>query len=226
MIEHLLKYDFPRCYNIPSSNVTVPITRHNQPFSETDSKACESCHANPRRTDRLDCNKEVLRVDNNGCEIAVIRFEEYIKQFEHTSANSTNRCDLIMSESGVSHEKIVFCDLCCNDEKYVNPNNGKYPEGKRAHARKQMMDSVNTLLGESLTGISLLTYPTKICLFAWRDYNVPDYPTRPSRHNARSNVQAFSTTVSSMSAKMTSYRQILEHRFVFMQIKYPTPYVW
>ena len=221
MIESLLKYAFPVEYGLPSGSVNVPICRHNTSFAESDEMACNQCHAN--RSSRSDCNEEILKVDTNGVEVAVVRFEKYIEQFIGTNANIADRCDLILTESGMAHNKIVFCDLCCYEEKYVEPNKGKYPMGKRAKARQQMERSIDVLLKESTTAVNLLTYPEKVCLFAWRDYDVPDTPVAGVHGNARSNVQVFSSVRSNMASQTT---QRMEHGFTFVQVKYPSPYNW
>lgn len=223
MIESLLKYAFPVEYGLPSGSVNVPICRHNTSFAESDPKSCNSCLANPKRINRANCNREILRVENNGVKIAVVEFEKYIEQFIGTDADIADRCDLILTESGMVHNKIVFCDLCCYEEKYVEPNNGKYPMGKRAKARQQMERSIDVLLKESTTAVNLLTYPEKVCLFAWRDYDVPDVPVFGIHGNARSNVQVFSSVKSNMASQTT---QKMEHGFTFVQVKYPSPYYW
>lgn len=130
-------------------------------------------------------------------------------------------------DSGVNHTKIVFCDLCCYEEKYVESNDGNsYPQGKRAKARLQMERSIEVLVQESVTAVNLLTYPEKVCLFAWRDYSVPDTPVRAERGNPLSNMQAMITSPSSMATHTTTHHQQLGHGFTFMQIKYPTVYNW
>jgi hypothetical protein len=226
MIEFILSNTFPLFYGLNPRDIRVPIYRVNTPFTEEDRKSCERCHQLPKRAYRKGCNEEILRVNNNGKEIAVVRFEEYIGQFEGTSSNIKDRCDLLMTESGVDHEKIVFCDLCCYEEKYVEPNTGIYSEGKRAKARKQMTKSIEVLIQESLTAVNLLTYPQKVCLFAWRDYDVPDLPVLASRGDARANMQVFGSVVSNMTSQTTSHRSIMGHGFTFIQVKYPSIYQW
>ncbi len=226
MIESLLKKIFPVQYGLPIDSVVVPIRRYNSPFTCSDEKSCVSCLSNPEREYRRECNKEILKVNNNGTEIAVIEFEKYIAQFEKTTANVKDRCDLIMSDGGMEHKKIVFCDLCCYEEMYVEPNNGKYPMGKRAKSRQQMESSIEVLLQESTTAVNLLTYPEKVCLFAWRDYDVPDTHVAAQPRNARANVQAFRTSISNLAVQKTTHQQCMGHNFTFMQVKYPSVYNW
>lgn len=226
MIESILQKAFPLYYGINPQEVEVPLYRICAPFSETDSKSCTRCQQLPERVCRNECNKEILKVNNSGREIAVVRFEEYIEQFVGTTANIKDRCDLLMTETGVVHEKVVFCDLCCYEEKYVEPNKGKYSGGKRAKARQQMLKSIEVLIQESTTAVNLLTYPQKVCLFAWRDYDVPDTPVLASRGDARVNMQVFGCVVSNMTAQTTSHHSIMGHGFTFMQVKYPSQYVW
>lgn len=226
MIESVLALIFPIEYGINPASIQVPIVRHNAPFSVSDTKACEPCQANPQRAYRAGCNHEILKVNNNGEEIAIVSYERYIAQYDQRGKDMGERCDLLMTNSGMEQKKIVFCDLCCYSEKYVEPNTGRYPQGKRAKARQQMERSIDVLINKHNTSAFLLTYHEKICLFAWRDYNVPDVPVMATRGNARSNVQAFGSTISNMATTTTTHHQKVGHDFTFMQVKYPTAYNW
>lgn len=226
MIQTLLTNIFPVFYGKPINSITVPMSRLNAPFFLSDNKACTQCQGNPQRGNRANCNQEVLKVNNNGANIAVVEFEKYISQFQGTSANIEDRCDIIMTESGMSHNKIVFCDLTCSSEIYVNPNTGRYPMGKRAKARQQMEKSIDVLIEESTTAVNILTYPEKVCLFAWRDYDVPDTHVSAMHKDARSNVQVFGSSISNLATQTTTHHQRMGHNFTFMQVKYPSVYIW
>lgn len=226
MIESILKNAFPTFYGKKTKDLEVPIRRMHAPFSETDTKSCTRCRALPERECRRQCNEEILRVDNSGREVAVIRFEEYIAQFVGTDANIRDRCDLLMADGGERHEKIAFCDLCCSTEAYVLPNDGKYPGGKRAKARQQMLRSIEVLVQESVTAVNLLTYPERVCLFAWRDYDVPDVPVYASRGDARANMLVFGSIASNMASQTISNYGVMGYGFTFVQVKYPSEYVW
>lgn len=223
MIENILGQIFPTEYGVDPASIHVPIVRRNAPFSLSDPKACVPCQANPQRAYRAGCNHEILRVNNNGEEIAVVSYEQYIAQY---GQNIGERCDLLMTDSGMERRKIVFCDLCCYSGALVEPNTGRYPQGKRAKARQQMERSIDALINQYVTAVNLLTYHEKICLFAWRDYDVPDVPVMAIHGNARSNVQAFGSTVSNMATTTTTHHQKVGHDFTFMQVKYPTEYNW
>ena len=73
-------------------------------------------------------------------------FEKYVNQFDNTVAAMRDRCDYLLVDATDEHNKIAFCDLTCSEEKYVNPNDGKYPLGKRAKASSQMRKSLASLL--------------------------------------------------------------------------------
>lgn len=223
MIVDYLKYDFPCEVAAVGFDVNVPLEMRHGVFALSDAKSCADCKR--KRPSRAGCDENVLKVDSRSAEIVVVQFEEYLGQFK--SLNSEARCDLLMAESREEGNKVVFCDLCCYDEKYVEPNAGKYPEGKRAKARQQMRQSVELLCrADNVTKIRLLTYPEKVCLFAWRDPNIPDKPAVPKPRDARANMQVFGSVVSNMTAQATTHRQIMAHGFTFMQIKYPSSYIW
>lgn len=223
MIVDYLKYDFPCEVAAVGFDVNVPLEMRHGVFALSDAKSCADCKR--KRPSRAGCDENVLKVDSRSAEIVVVQFEEYLGQFK--SLNSEARCDLLMAESREEGNKVVFCDLCCYDEKYVEPNAGKYPEEKRAKARQQMRQSVELLCrADNVTKIRLLTYPEKVCLFAWRDPNIPDKPAVPKPRDARANMQVFGSVVSNMTAQATTHRQIMAHGFTFMQIKYPSSYIW
>ena len=122
------------------------------------------------------------------------------------------------------HNKIAFCDLTCSEEKYVNPNDGKYPLGKRAKASSQMRKSLERLLLDPLMAHYILTFPEKICLFGWRDYDAPD--VTPLRGDAARNMLAFMRTPSANSRILAKEISVIGHNFSFVQVKYPSVYKW
>ena len=80
MIENILGQIFPVEYGVTHASIHVPIVRHNAPFSVADPNACDPCQANPQQAYRAGCNHEILRVNNNGEEIALVSYEQYITQ--------------------------------------------------------------------------------------------------------------------------------------------------
>ncbi len=123
----------------------------------------------------------------------------------------------------------MFCDLCCYDEKYIEPNDSvKMPEGKRARARRQMEESIEFFLRADNPVVTqyILTYPTKVCLFAYRSYDSVQQPTKAQRGNVETSMQAMLTTPSSVSGQVTTEYRIMDHRFIFVQNKYPNVYDW
>ena len=218
MIEEVLKTVLPLEYGMDPSSIKVPIERKDSSFAIGDEKACRECHATPLRADRIGCNKEVLKVNNNGQDIAVVHLEEYMKQFAGTAIGEEQCCDYLMTDSGREHDKIVFCELCCYNEKYV--------ERKHAKARQQMERALESLIKEPQMKVQILTYPKKEYLFAWRDYNASDAPVEPSRGDVRANMLVFENTVSNMASQATSQHMVMGHDFKMMRIKYPSIYLW
>lgn len=235
MIEFFLKNTFPSHYGVDPNDVSVPIVRKTSPFNECDQKACDDA-ANTRynkintfnKFDRVCsvCDHIILSINNNNKEIAVVEFEKYIDQFPAQIKNSRSRCDLLMTDC-VSHEKIVYCDLCCYDERYIGPNHGNYcPEGKRAKARKQMEESIELFMDIDVLNHFVLTCPEKICLFAYREYSSLENPIQAQRGNAESNMQAMITTASTTSGQVISKSVIMKYNFTFVQNRYPSVYNW
>ena len=158
--------------------------------------------------------------------VSVLNFEEYITQFSHTQLDVTKRCDYLLFDDSNHHQKIAFCDLTCSESKWVEKNNGFCPEGKRAYATYQMKQSIECLLNEPLLSVDLLTFIEKVCIFGWREYNVPEAATAPQRKSFTSNLEAFLTTPSNMAKILKTDTKCLGHHFIFVQVKYPTVYPW
>lgn len=226
MIVWLLRERFPNNYGIDTTYVSVPVSVEVGAFVLTDHKACGDCHRKPGRMDRNTCDEGILKIESNGQEVTVVNFEEYISQFDGILENIRERCDYLLLDDTENHRKIVFCDLTCSDSKWVEPNTGKYSEGKRAKARKQMMASIKTLLSVPLLDHAILTFAEKICLFGWREYGVPEVPIVPQRCDVIHNMQAFMTTPSAMAGQLRQEMDIAKHGFLFIQQKYPNVYNW
>lgn len=222
MIETLLGKLYPELYNVDLSKIKVDIKVSDGNVELNDSKACANCLK--LRPNRLACDKVNLRLDTSGILVKIVDFEKYANQFDNTSAAMKDRCDYMIVDGTCGHDKIAFCDLTCSEEKYVNPNNGKYPLGKRAKAFMQMKCSLERLLQESLIGHYILTFPEKVCLFGWRDYAVPD--VKPQRGNVANNMLAFISTPSAKSGVLTQNMPDVGYGFKFVQVKYPTVYKW
>ncbi len=221
MIVEILKELYPIECGLDNNRIVLSEVTKNEPFSLLDKKACIDCKR--KKQFRVNCNEEILLVNNNGKDIDVVDFEEYVNQ---NSFKATKVCDRILADSGKNRRKIVFCELFCGEEKYVEPNEGVYPQGKRARAREQMKASRELLLQKSVTGVNILTFTEKICLFAWRDNNVPDDPVFAKRGDVNSNMLAMLTTPSNMANQTTTHHELMDNGFKFMQIKYPSVYNW
>ena len=90
-----------------------------------------------------------------------------------------------------------------------------------------MEDSVEMILGIDLLDHFILTFPEKVCLFAYRSYSTAK-PTTAKRggNNAEINMQAMLTTPSSVSGQIVKENNVSNHHFTFVQNKYPAIYKW
>lgn len=233
MIERHLKNTLPQEYDINPDIVVVPFAKKTRPFTEVDSKSCDEAKAKSknnevsfRKFERLcrTCDRIILKVDNSGHEITVIEFEKYLNNLPKRISDS-KRCDLIMTD-GISHNKIVFCELCCYDEKYLTGDNGCLSGGKRARAREQMKQSVEFLLNIRQIDHYIMTYPQKICLFAYKSFSTLEKPVYAQKKDAEANMQAMFTTASSICSQFSSEMVIQDNHFKFVQNAYPTIYKW
>lgn len=225
MIEHLLKESYPSYWDFDRGIVSLSVTHHVQSFVLSDMKACRSCHQS--RPERSRCNEEVLKVELNGEDVAVVDFEMYAGQFDNTPLAIKSRCDYLLADGDIgSHVKIAFCDLTCSDSKYVEPNNGRYVLGKRAKAREQMKSSINALLRVPLVAHYILTFPKKVGLFGWRDYENCGMLNSSIHRSARESMSVFMKTPTSQANLLQSTVEIMDHDFHFVQVKYPMSYEW
>lgn len=224
MIEKLLRHSYPAEQGLDPNGYTVDFSFRSGSTFFTDPISCEKCQQN--RTERSSCDKKQLNIDFGDNSIVVIEFEKFAQQFDNTEAEFKCRCDYLFVDDTEAHEKIAFCDLTCSDEKWVEPNDGRYPEGKRAKAKKQMLSSLESLLHSTLLTNYLTTIKNKICIFGWREYGIPKEPVRPIRGNVSQNALAFSTTPSNMANQVRTEQTMLKHRFCFIQVKYPNIYKW
>lgn len=196
----------------------IPGTVYTEPFQLADEKACQAC------PNSLQCQpKTVLCVDNRAACIKVMPFEEFIDSL-YKQANSPSKCDVLMTDMQTQN-CIVFCEMTCSQEKYVEPYRNK--PGKRAKALQQMIKAVQFLDHYSQEAHNYLENAAhKICLFAWRDPAVPEQPALPNRRSPQQNMLAFNTTPSNMAKSLSATITIDDFKFLYIQNKYPHPFSW
>lgn len=220
MIEQILLRGLPVEMGMNPAKIAVNQTVRATIFTLSDEKACKGCRKTP------ECNEETLRIDPHGQRVAVIKFEDYASQYGNTQNGFSERCDFLLYDPSESHGKIVFCDLTCSDDKWVEPNTGKYPEGKRAKARRQMLMSMEVLLRHEVLAVTILTFAQKVCLFGWREPTHPAKHMPPQRGRFMHNLLSFMATPSEMAQSISSEEHIMKHGFTFVQVKYPNVYEW
>ena len=200
----------------------VPYSQKLGRFTLVDDKACHEAKGSAKYGSVCTgCDRAVLRIDSNGQEIAVIRYEEYINRLFDGKTEGPKRCDIILTDSGVEgdlHRKIVFCDLCCYDKRHI----GK----KRAAACKQMKESVEFLLEVPVLNQHILTYREMVCLFAYRLHSNVQQSAAAQRGNAEANMLVMTTTASSVSGQVITKEEIIGHGFEFVRNRYPSEYRW
>lgn len=242
----ILKEILPRSLGADPEGIEMPVRVERQPFARADAKACKAAtkadYAAREAFDKYrhvcqECNHVVLKVNNSGQEISVVDFEEYISQLPQKETAGKHRCDLLMSD-GEQHKKIVFCELCCYDEKYIEPNDSiGMPQGKRAQACRQMKESVEFFLreeGNTVVAQHILTYSEKVGLFAYRSYACAEQLGEAPSGKAEANMWAMLRTPSAVSEQVITEEKIqvitedgvMEHGFRFVRNKYPKEYCW
>lgn len=187
-------------------------------ISLSDPKACSECKKNPDRYPPA-CDEVCLKLhaDNPLC---ILRFDNYLQQFYPLDKVPSN-CDYLIFDEGVDIRKIAFCDLTCSTQENVEPNSGKYPEGKRSKCRTQMQTSLNTIAQDSLLATRIYSIPHRIAIFGWREYR-----KEVDSDRATSAMLGFGRTPSSMSNILEYEAMALTGNFKFIEVKYPSFYLW
>jgi hypothetical protein len=71
-----------------------------------------------------------------------------------------------------------------------------------------------------------LTFPKKICIFGWRDYEAIKNTIDNEINRNLENMQIFKTMSNLISNDIQISEEIMDYGFKFIQIKYPTEYNW
>jgi len=209
-----LQQRFPKAYGLTRANIAYnERTYNNGVFALCDPVACGRC------PNAGGCNHETLIVSSSG-PVTVVDFEDFAKQFAGTAAEFVGGCcDYLLYSEDM--RQVVFCDLTCSTSDYVNPNTGKYPQGKRAKVFAQLRNSMMKLFeADDLLKLYLLSATCRRLVFGWRDTGAP------AADDAEAQMMAFVTTPSSETEQLRSLQYAAGHSFEFVQIKYDTPYGW
>lgn len=212
----LLTQTYPRSKGNDAARCDIEIAYGDVALS--DSKACSECKMKPDRYPTA-CNEVGLKIhtDNPLC---ILRFDNYIQQFYPLDKVPSN-CDYLIFDEGVDIRKIAFCDLTCSTLGNVEPNGGKYPEGKRSKCRTQMQTSLDTLAQDNLLASRIYSIPCRIAIFGWREYR-----KKVDSDRATSSMLGFGRTPSSMSNILEYEAMALTGNFKFIEVKYPSVYSW
>lgn len=209
-----LTIDYPHDLGYyPTIPLEFPEQSFNGAFSLSDEKACNDCPL------KSTCDQKMLLIDTS-TPLKVLAFEQFVKQFDDTSAAIKERCDYLVYDEIENKSRIAFCELTCSSEQYVEPNDGCYPEGKRARAYRQIESTIESLLRNILLTAEIMTYPSRLGIFGWREKR-----QTPTDH-AMIAMEDFITTPSSEEKVLISLLTIMSHQFSFVQVRYPGQFDW
>lgn len=218
MIDTLLKKDLPRAYGLRRKNVRLTHWQTPSTFELGDKVACTRCKASGISPERYNCNERVMKIDVSDCTITVVEHEDYISQFNGTNFAEGGTCDYIMFDAETLR-KVVFCELGCYSEKYVE----KKQEKSHNQVRKSLMRFMKQECGRSFIN----QFEEKILIFGRRDPAVnPDNAPAPVRGDVRGNMQAFLTNPFSQPKFAVSSEVIEGVSVSFIIVNYPEPYIW
>lgn len=216
MIETLLKDDLPLAYGLNRPTVTLNYSYKTGIFELGDQVACLRCKTS--FPERNGCNENTMKVDATYNTITVVEYEEYMNQFNGRQYANGGHCDLMMFDDA-DKDKVVFCDLGCYSEKYV--------EKKRIKSHQQVCDSLTRFLRKPCGKNFIDQFGEKVLIFGRRDPAVnPDETPEPKRGDAKGNMQAFLTNPISKSKYAVSAEVVEGENVDFVIVNYPEPYVW
>ncbi len=187
-------------------------------FALSDLKTCSS----PRKVNLCPsvCNEDILKIDTDR-PLTIVRYDDWM------SDESQKKCDYLLFDSGNDKQKFAFCELTCSQKKYVDEDDSTIKkEGKRAKAFNQMQETWS-LIKESDNPVFqtyILRFREKCGIFGWRektlsgDNEVNDGPKLSMRKFLR-------TPGSGSGITEYSQHEFGEH-FKFIQVKYPSHYIW
>lgn len=207
---------------ISAAPSVFPKMAYTTSFVLTDPKSCSAAQKKGLKK-CINCNEEVLYIDTKS-RVHVLDCEEFAAQMKgSTAAFGEGICDYLLynENENMKRPQIVFCELTCMAQKYVDANLGLYPAGKRVKAYTQIKKTIENLLNGLLLTTTIFSYPSKIGLFGWREEDKND-----AADEAVENMEMFATTPSTESPLLYNTSLILGHNFTFMQIKYPAHFEW
>lgn len=220
-IKDILELTFPGKIGAGGSAVgnSCPVQILSGEFSLSDPDACDSCVG--KHPGVVSCSKEILKFKSCST-VHVLEFDKYVKSFNR---NFHQCCDYIAYDTSEDKSKIAFCELTCSNTEHVEPYSsadGKNNIGKRAKAFGQIRDTLETLLTLNVLDQNILTYPSKIGIFGWRERKAND----GYEDAAVESMAEFSDTPSSEEPVLYTKDFILQHDFIFIQVKYPYVFQW
>ena len=215
MIETLLKDDLPHAYGLTRPNVTLSYSDKTGTFEIGDQDACQNCKQ--KFPERNWCNEKTMKVDAAGSTITLVEYEEYMNQFNGRIYANGGRCDLLMFDA--DNHKVIFCDLGCYSEEYV--------EKKRIKSHQQVCDSLARFLRKPCGKTFIDQFKEKVLIFGRRDPAVDSNAVyAPVRGNVKGNMQAFLKNPISMPKYAVSTEVVEGVNISFIIVNYPETYVW
>ena len=217
IIKDLLQNHYPNHIGHKGRNpVIYPYSILTSDFLLGDNKAC----VDQKCIEVKNCDHMVINVKTN-TPVAVLEFEVFVNQFG-TTMNSMkgDRCDFMLYDPTEAKSRFILCELTCGNVQYIEPNTGRYPEGKRARAYSQIKNSLEHLLTIPVLDHNILTYASHQGVFGWRE------KVEQIDDKVLKSLSEFSDTPSSREPILYTQDFVLGHGFVFIQVKYPTELNW
>jgi hypothetical protein len=207
-IETLLKDKLPHAYGVAILGITLTYKEETGVFELGDKKPCLECK-------KIGCNEKMMKVDSADNIITVVEYEDYLNQFKKQDYGKGRRCDYMMFDA--NDHKVVFCDLGCYSEKYV--------EKKRNKTYLQTSDSLKRFLHKPCGKDFIDKFNEKVLIFGRRNL---DGCTKsvPKRGDAQGNMLSFMMTPMNTSKHDVSKDVVEGVEVSFIIVNYPNSYVW
>lgn len=215
-IVQLLVNDLPDHYRLihRATEADLIVEEHaNEVFVLNDNTSCNACEERGTRSCK---DKEVARMDATSARVYSIDIENFLLRYNRSKRLNGVKCDYLHIDESMS--KMVFNELTCTKQKYVEPydNTSGHHEGKRIHAIRQMLKVAELLASIPTIKNYMAQFGQKIALFSWRN---------PEADEQAPNVAEKSMMVfdePSKIAENTTLTSMLPDGFIFVQQFYPS----
>ena len=213
-IESFLIEELPDANRWKRKVTSLDCVCYTEDFQLFDEKACCKC----QDTSNTSCGeKAVAKFKVKDTVVLSYGLEDYLLAYGRYKKAQGSKCDFLHIDA--QEKRFVLNELTCSIEKYVDPftNTKGSQEGKRAHAKKQMVNVIQLFAELPSLKDYMLSFLERIALFSWR---IPGEPINKAEESMATFLQP-QQWVSNITLL-----ESMPHDFKFIQQIYPSTFVF